>query len=116
MLQKLNIEITLFETVFPNSIHGKVEWTKGTLTGPWIFPPFLFLNAATETKKLKTTRGPNFVFGFFVMVFIGIPNQNSKVPLSFLEERLSKVYCGVWTGTVPQIGASRNLVPALRSV
>ena len=85
-------------------------------TGPWIFPPFLFLNAATETKKLKTTRGPNFVFGFFVMVFIGIPNQNSKVPLSFLEERLSMVYCGVWTGTVPQIGASRNLVPALRSV
>ena len=62
--------------------------------GPWIFPPFLFPNAATETKKQKTTRGPNFVFGFFVMAFIGIPNQNSKVPLSFLEEWLSKVYCG----------------------
>ena len=66
----------------------------GGKIGPWIFPPFLFLNAASETKKQKTTRGPNFVFGFFVMVFIGIPNQNSKVPLSFLEEWLSKVYCG----------------------
>ena len=33
MLHKLNIEITLFETVFPNSIRGKVEWTKGTRTG-----------------------------------------------------------------------------------
>ena len=32
MLHKLNIEITLFEAVFPNSIHGRVEWTKGTLT------------------------------------------------------------------------------------
>ena len=32
MLHKLNIEIALFETVFPNSIRGKVEWTKGALT------------------------------------------------------------------------------------
>ena len=32
VLHKLNIEITLFETVFPNSIRGKVEWTKGTRT------------------------------------------------------------------------------------
>ena len=39
------------------------------ITGPWIFPPFLFPTAASETKKRKTTRGPNLVFGFSVMMF-----------------------------------------------
>ena len=57
----------------------------------WTFPPFLFWNAATEMQKWLVS--PNFVF--FVMVFIGFPNQNPEDPLSFLEEWFSKVYCGV---------------------
>ena len=45
-----------------------------------------------KRKNEKRLASPNFVF-FFVMVFLGFPNQNPKVPLSSLEEWFSK-----WSG------------------
>ena len=32
LMNELKIEFTLLQTNFPNSIRGKLEWTKGTLT------------------------------------------------------------------------------------